>query len=309
MSGYIRFDKDTVEDPRLLGLADDLNAYLDIALGEAAEKSLTAEFPGALVAFSDTDARNLLCNAMLGGLVHLWVYGDTHIQTGDSLPLTVGALAAVMRLPEWTVHLFPRDWLIIDEENRRVILPGFIAKNNINPRDIRKDDKNLQRIVWREKKRRQRAKKRGDSPPETDSGTPLGTCLPVHPPVPRTPVPVPLPLTRNRDRGTESAEIPRQHDALASAQGHLARRTDANKRGEEGPKPNGHAGEGKGGSPGSRTATHTLAELEAFALRCADAGEQSDDIAKMLRQHGVTAEQVRKWISNRPPPSTPEGSA
>jgi hypothetical protein len=285
LGGYIRIDKDTVGDPRLLDLADDLNAYLDIALGESASKDLVEEFPAAAVAFSDTDARNLLCNAMLGGLVHLWVYGDTHIQTGDSLPLTVGALATVMHLPEWTVHLFPRDWLVIDEENRRVILPGFIDKNNINPRDIRKDDRNLQRVVWREKKRRQRAKHRGDSPPETNMGTPTGTTPPVYPPVPRTPVPVPLPLTRNRDRGTEkSPEVPAQHAALASAQGHLARRTAVPKEARNDSEPE-----------------HSQAELESFAHRMAEAGLDSDAIAKSLARQGVTADQVRKWLSNQPP--------
>jgi hypothetical protein len=47
--------------------------------------------------------------------------------------------------------------------------------------------------------------------------------------------------------------------------------------------------------------THTQAELESFARRLAETGFDSEAIAKMLDRYGVTADQVRKWLSNQPP--------
>lgn len=163
MGGYTRFDKDMPSDPRIMESAEHLYTLLDIQLAERTQDSLAEEFPGVSVDFSSTDARDLVCNALVGGLVHLWTYADTYINSDDSLPLSSGALARVMRLPQWCIHLYPADWLVIDEDNERVLLPGFCQKTGIKPRDIRKADRELQRQKWAEDKRRQRRSRKAVS--------------------------------------------------------------------------------------------------------------------------------------------------
>lgn len=163
MSGYIKLDKDTEADPRLLELADRLMGYLDIELADGAQADIAQDSDVLLTGFSETDARALLCNAMLGGLVRLWTYADMRVRNDDTLPLSRTALAQVMRLPDWIVHLFPADWLVDRPEIGGVELPGYTAKNGITGHEERREDKELKRVKWRDDKRRQRLKRRADN--------------------------------------------------------------------------------------------------------------------------------------------------
>ena len=156
---YTRADKDLPDDPRLMEAAEQLYVLIDVSLAERTASELSTEFD-CEVDFSSSDARELMCNAMLGGLVRLWTYADTYIRSDNLLPLSPGQLARVMRLPQWCVRLYPADWIEIDEDDCRVVLPGFVEKNGIKPRDIRKEDRQLQRDKWKLQKQNQRRSKK-----------------------------------------------------------------------------------------------------------------------------------------------------
>jgi hypothetical protein len=159
MGGYIRVDKDQPNDTRLLDLADRVadSWQVSVIRGEIAG---AAQFADDLSAIEN---RHALRNALLGALVTLWCYADTHIRSDDTLPVTVSGLAPVLGLPVTVLKAFPRDWLI-ERKDGIVELPGYCAKNGITPKDIRKENNDArrehERAKARERQQRHRDKQR-----------------------------------------------------------------------------------------------------------------------------------------------------
>lgn len=290
MGGYIRMDKDLEDDPRVDDLAEALaRSHLGLA-GEPSDFT-----PQQL------QILGLARDAVLGGLYRLWRYGDTYLGRHDRLKGASRGFARIQEvtaLPTSLLKQFPAEWLR-EHADGTVELPGYSAKNALINRDQRREK-------GRERTRRYRDKKRqltsdGDGVTQRHSGASqrhqnvtTGTGTGTGPdPDPPEPGPVPQPVSQRR-------EILAPDGALASAQGHLARRLGAG------------VGEGKGGArdgvtvtPVTRNGKHSAAELEAFALRMASVGTDSLDIAKTLEPLGATGQQVRAWLANAPATASP----
>lgn len=151
---YIRIDKDMDSDPRLLALAHDIAASVFVCAGEnAADSSL-----------GESATRNVICNALLGSLVTLWCYADTHIRADDTLPIGIGVLTDLIGLPVEWVKKFPAEWLIV-HGNGTVELPDYCAKNGLISKEKRREQ-------GRERVRRFRARQAGSvAPPVTQNVT------------------------------------------------------------------------------------------------------------------------------------------
>jgi hypothetical protein len=113
--GWIKFDKDMTEEPRLMQAAVLLTGRYSVSEGE---RPLSAG-----------DQLRFACNAVTGGLVTLWRYADVHIRDDDTLPMTRGAVDAMVGIDGFCA-LMPREWM--DElEDGTVILPGYCQKNSL----------------------------------------------------------------------------------------------------------------------------------------------------------------------------------
>lgn len=112
MSGWIKMEKDLREDPRFTRM---VNALI--------------EREGAAVT-TVTQARyisNAAATRVLGGLLQLWMYADSHIREDDTLDLGADEIDQLIGLKGF-VDLMPTDWLEIIDANR-VKLPSFHAHN------------------------------------------------------------------------------------------------------------------------------------------------------------------------------------
>lgn len=275
MGGYIRIDKDLPDDYRVKALTGALLEHFSNALQEALQLPESCGLKPALQAHF----RPLLRNAIVGSLALLWRYSDTHIDSDNALHLTLQDLADEVGLSLEVLQKFPTKWLVVNHDGT-VELPDFIQKNAIMAKDRRKE-KNRERV--RKHRAKRRAEKEGITRNAGNKITGVTSALPPEPdpgPEPDPPKPGPDP-EKISEPHTEA-----QHGALASAHGHLARRTGA---------ANGNAAE-----PTPRT-TKSPAQLEADARLLAKTGLNSGDIARCLGQYGVTAPQVMQWLSNAPP--------
>lgn len=114
-SGWIKFDKDMLDDPRLIAAAAQLAERIG---GSGSDRAHDV-------------TRNMLARyALRGALVTLWIYADTHIRDDDTLPIgALDALNAFIGI-EGFASLLPREW--IDElDDGTVILPGYCEKNSL----------------------------------------------------------------------------------------------------------------------------------------------------------------------------------
>jgi hypothetical protein len=145
MAGYIRIDKDQVEDQRLFDAADGLAHNWCISEG-------TDDL-------GRNDLRHAICHALLGVTVTLWAYADTHIQSDDSLRVTLDGLATILGAPVTWLEALPQEWLRVREDGN-VELPGYCAKNHIRARDLRRDARNARTEDKREKDRLRQQKYR-----------------------------------------------------------------------------------------------------------------------------------------------------
>jgi hypothetical protein len=119
MSGWIKFDKDMADDPRLLEAASKLGKRYVIAVRSAAGGS----------DLSESDHLAFACNAVTGALVTLWKYADVHIRDDDTLPVTRATLDAMVKIVGF-FEVMPREW--IDElDDGTVVLPGYCKKNSL----------------------------------------------------------------------------------------------------------------------------------------------------------------------------------
>jgi hypothetical protein len=116
MSGWIKFDKEMGDDPRLLQAAAQLGKVYTIARASGSD-------------LSAVDRLAFACNAVTGALVTLWGYADMHIRDDDTLPMTQETLDAMVGI-EGFFAIMPRDW--IDElDDGTIVLPGYCKKNSL----------------------------------------------------------------------------------------------------------------------------------------------------------------------------------
>ncbi len=170
---YIRIDKDLINDPRLFALAERLEQIQASALPAAA--------------FGIHANRNALRNALLGALVTLWCYADTHIRNDDTLPISLSSLSDVIGLPvEFLEHL-PADWLTIQRDGT-VKLPGYIEKNGIISKNRRREQTRSRVARWRQENDR-RCNADGNALHRATTGTGTGTGT--------DPLPLPKPKKQN----------------------------------------------------------------------------------------------------------------
>jgi hypothetical protein len=103
VSGWIKFEKDLLTDPRTLRIAGILKR----------RDCNASPLPGVTV--------------VLGGLAQLWMIADTHIRNDDVLPLGVDEINEVIGVQGFC-ELLPTDWLqVIDPHH--VKLPEYHAHN------------------------------------------------------------------------------------------------------------------------------------------------------------------------------------
>lgn len=156
MGGYIRIDKDQPTDTRLLDLADMLADSWKVTI-------IRGTGMGGLIStgedLSENDNRHALRNALLGALVTLWSYADTHIRSDNTLPVTLSGLAPILGLPVTVLEAFPACWIIESEEGV-VTLPGYCEKNGLTAKDIRRTNAGDKREHNRELARNRQRKHR-----------------------------------------------------------------------------------------------------------------------------------------------------
>jgi len=118
VSGWIKFEKDLANDPRVLRMASRL-CHGDVTL------------------MSRTRA------TVLGCLALFWSFADTHITQDDTIECTVDEVNEVVGVPGFC-EIMPRDWLHVLDANR-LHLPDFLLHNGIEAKKRAVDQKRQQR--------------------------------------------------------------------------------------------------------------------------------------------------------------------
>ena len=119
MSGWVKVEKSLKDDPRVMRLASRMR-----------NESVA---PG--------DACALL---VVGALVHLWWYADTHIRADNTLDVGFSEIDAMLGLPGFC-KLMPGDWIKELDENR-VELPNFQEHNGVEAKKRALSQKRMQRM-------------------------------------------------------------------------------------------------------------------------------------------------------------------
>jgi hypothetical protein len=140
LSGWIKFEKDMANDPRLIELAVQMADAASLASGN---RDLPRQ-----------EAVALYCNALRGALVTLWCYADTHIRDDDTLDMGAGAVEALVGIDGFC-DLLPDEWVTITNDGS-VKLPGYCAKNGVISRRKRTEDSNERVRKFREKRNAER---------------------------------------------------------------------------------------------------------------------------------------------------------
>lgn len=139
MAGWIKFDKEMAEDPRLMQAAWALlERYVVARRSTAGGCDL-----------SNGDASRFVGNALRGALVTLWVYADTHIRDDDTLPCDAFALDAIVGLDGFC-EVMPDEWLVVEADGG-VRLPGYCVKNGLNAKRKRAEDGRERTRRWRQR--------------------------------------------------------------------------------------------------------------------------------------------------------------
>ena len=113
MSGWIKWEKDLKDDPRVLRMASRMRNAV-VTHGEA-------------LMVTEVFGDEMFVALALGGLGKLWGYADTHVRDDDTIELGVDDINKVVGIKGFAQFL-PEDWLqIIDPET--VKLPGFHVHN------------------------------------------------------------------------------------------------------------------------------------------------------------------------------------
>jgi hypothetical protein len=142
MSGWIKFDKDMVNDPRLIDAAELIAADYLIARSSPSGRGGQD--------LEDILLQRFLSNALRGALIALWCYADEYIRDDNSLPCNTRAIDAMVGIDGFC-SLLPTDWIEYDEQGENVRLPRYREKNEIASRDKRKADAAERQRRWRER--------------------------------------------------------------------------------------------------------------------------------------------------------------
>lgn len=118
MSGWIKFEKDLLTDPRFLRMMKAHVTHARITHTQAATQ-------------------------LVGALVVLWCYADTHGREDDTLDLGADEINELVGI-EWFVALMPADWLEI-LDTHRVKLPGFQEHNGTEAKKLALTQKRVAR--------------------------------------------------------------------------------------------------------------------------------------------------------------------
>lgn len=121
MSGWIKFEKDLLTDPRVLRVAKELSKRFRLYTSDS-------DRPVSICNDHALPAVTLVC----GALARLWVLADTHIGSDNVLPLGCDELNDILGI-SGLCELLPEDWLVvIDDEH--VQLPEFHEHNGTEAR-------------------------------------------------------------------------------------------------------------------------------------------------------------------------------
>lgn len=129
---WIKFDKDLIDDPRILRAAEDLCDRYTVSV----ERIRGPEFSSGHDLEHDEQI-SMMRNAVTGALVTLWVYADTHIRNGDVLPISVTAIDRMVGLDGFC-ELLGEDWIQPSADGQSVVLPGYCEKNGLEAKEKRK---------------------------------------------------------------------------------------------------------------------------------------------------------------------------
>lgn len=141
MSGWIKFWKDTNDDPRLVEASRRLaDSYV-----------FANRRPGGGADLSPGDALRFAGNALRGALAALWCYADEHIRNDDTLPISSHALDAMIGLDGFS-GILPKDWIIVLDDGT-VQLPGYCAKNQLIAKEKRASDNKARQARYRQRHR------------------------------------------------------------------------------------------------------------------------------------------------------------
>lgn len=133
MSGWIKVEKDLSTDPRVLRMASRLR-NADVTLGSRARL------------------------VIVGALVTLWWYADTHIREDDTLPVGADQINELVGVENFC-DLMPADWLVIVDSNN-VKLIDYTAHNGTTAK---------KRALGQKRQERHRSHVNADVTPESRS--------------------------------------------------------------------------------------------------------------------------------------------
>jgi hypothetical protein len=144
--GWIKFDKDMPDHPLLLESAQELADRVLAGLTRPADSNDTRNAESNALLFSQA-VLLLARNALLGSLVRLWSYADTHILDDDTLRLSSKSLDALVGIEGFT-SLMPPEW-VAKLNDRTVMLPGYCAKNGLISKRKRAADNKARQAAFR----------------------------------------------------------------------------------------------------------------------------------------------------------------
>lgn len=144
---WIKFDKDLIDDPRILRAAE--------RMAERGYVVAVETFRGLHgSAGNDLEPRDLIAflrNAVTGSLCALWVYADTHIRNGDVLPIGVTAIDRMVGIDGFC-ELLGEDWIKPSADGESVVLPGYCEKNGLAAKERRRTENAERQRRFREKR-------------------------------------------------------------------------------------------------------------------------------------------------------------
>jgi hypothetical protein len=145
-SGWIKFDKDMVDDPRLMTAATKLldRYQVSVRTGQT-----------GFVDLSKGDAVRYACNALRGALVTLWRYADEHVRDDDTVTCTVTEIDALVGIDGFC-DVMPASWLVTSDDGSRVKLPGYCVKNSLSSKRKKSDKSADRQRRYRERLKGQR---------------------------------------------------------------------------------------------------------------------------------------------------------
>src|SRR5437870_8796416 len=121
MIGWLKLDKDMIDDPRVMEIAAQLRDVLHYRV-------VYMRGHGGSDLESNAELTALRC-VTLGALVTMWRYAHDHINNDDVLPMGLDALDTVIGI-EGFCGLLPPEWLV-ELNDMGTKLPGYCAKNNL----------------------------------------------------------------------------------------------------------------------------------------------------------------------------------